>query len=275
MIERKVKEYYSDLGIGEWKRLVKNPFHQLEWKTTWHYLERYLPKKGLILDAGGGPGRYSIELAKRGYKVILMDLTQKFLEIAKRRAKRDGVLDRITFIEGSVEKLPFENESFDSVLCLGGVMSHLVKRNKRRKAASELVRVLKPGKPLFVSVIGRLHIPMLVTSKPEYYPEMLEDPDVFFRYCLNGDYFGEYGFAPAHFYDPEELEDEFKDKIKILKMVGLEGVFSPNPKAYNRVYKKKPELREVLWRLHLSTCEDPHIVAVSQHFMLVGKKRKG
>jgi hypothetical protein len=37
-----------------------------------HFLEKYLPKKGLVLDAGGGPGRYTIELAKKGYDVVLL-----------------------------------------------------------------------------------------------------------------------------------------------------------------------------------------------------------
>ena len=272
MIEKEVKGYYSSHTRREWGRLYRDPFHQLEWKTTWHYLERYMPKKGLILDAGGGPGRYSVELAKKGYRVVLFDLVPEFIETARKKARKEEVLDKIQFVEGTVERLPFEDNTFDSVLCLGGVMSHLVKKRKRMRAAEELVRVLKPGKPLFVSVIGKLDIPMLVTSKPDDYPEITEDPDVFFRYCTKGDYYGGYGFAPSHFYDLEELEGEFKDKVKILKMVGLEGVFSPNSKAYNRTYRKHPELREVLWKLHLSLCENPHIAAISQHFMLVGRK---
>ena len=37
---------------------------------------------------GGGPGRYTIELAKLGYDVVLLDLTPKLLEIAKRKIKK-------------------------------------------------------------------------------------------------------------------------------------------------------------------------------------------
>ena len=50
-------------------RLIKDPYHQLELDTTLHFLKKHLPKKGLILDAGGGPGRYTIELAKQGYSL--------------------------------------------------------------------------------------------------------------------------------------------------------------------------------------------------------------
>lgn len=36
-------------------KVKKRPYHKLEFKTTLHFLEKYLPKNGLILDAGGDP----------------------------------------------------------------------------------------------------------------------------------------------------------------------------------------------------------------------------
>jgi len=78
-----VKKHYTEYGAGEWERLTKHPYHRLEFDTTMHFLRKYLPKKGLVLDAGGGPGRYTIELAGLGYDVILLDLTLKLLEIAR------------------------------------------------------------------------------------------------------------------------------------------------------------------------------------------------
>ncbi len=272
MIEEDVKDYYEKLGIDEWNRLVKDPFHRLEWDTTWHYLEKYLPRKGLVLDAGGGPGRYSLELARRGYDVVLLDLTPRFLKMAKRRAKRRGLADKISFVEGSIENLPFDDNTFDAVLCLGGALNHLLKKRKRKKAERELVRVLKPGKPIFISVIGRLHVPMLACKRR--YLEMLKAPEVFLKYSITGDYEGGWGFAPIHMYDPEELVQEMKDLVKIDKLVGLEGVFSLDKENYNKLYRNK-RYREVLQKLHFALCEDPHIVAVSQHFMLIGKKPKG
>jgi hypothetical protein len=54
MTEKLIRKYYSEMGTGEWKRLIKDPYHRLEFNTTLHFLRKYLPKKGLILDAGGG-----------------------------------------------------------------------------------------------------------------------------------------------------------------------------------------------------------------------------
>jgi 2-polyprenyl-3-methyl-5-hydroxy-6-metoxy-1,4-benzoquinol methylase len=83
-----VIKLYSSSAQDEWKRLIKDPYHRLEFETTLNFLKKYLPPKGLVLDAGGGPGRYTIELAKLGYDVVLVDLVKENLEIAKRQIKK-------------------------------------------------------------------------------------------------------------------------------------------------------------------------------------------
>jgi hypothetical protein len=50
------KKVYSKQVLREWKRLTQDSFHRLEFETSMKFLEKHLPKKGLILDAGGGPG---------------------------------------------------------------------------------------------------------------------------------------------------------------------------------------------------------------------------
>ena len=74
MTEALVRDYYTDCVRREWRRLVKDAYHGLEFQTTLHFLEEHLPRKGLVLDAGGGPGRYAIELARQGYEVVLLDI---------------------------------------------------------------------------------------------------------------------------------------------------------------------------------------------------------
>jgi len=74
-----VKKYCDQHAEGEWKRLLHDPYRRLEFIVTMHFLDEYLPRKGVVLDAGGGPGRYGIELAKKGYDVVLFDLSPKCL----------------------------------------------------------------------------------------------------------------------------------------------------------------------------------------------------
>ncbi len=270
MTKKLVKKYYGEYGMKEWKRLAKDPYHRLEFDTTMHFLKKYLPKKGLIVDAGGGPGRYSIELAKAGYDVILLDLTPELLEIAKRKIQKEKVPDKVRILQGSIDNLSiFENNSFDAVICLGGPLSHIVSRKQRTKAISELVRVAKKNVPIFVSVIGRLG--MCINSINYLWYEMLEAPKVYRRYTIKGDYLGGYGFTPNHFYSPDELKKEFEAKSKVLEMVGLEGIFSTHKKRYNKIFKLK-KYNKILWETHLKTCTEPSIVGISEHFMIICKK---
>ena len=64
-----VRAAYSMSPAGEWDRLVSGAQSRLEYLITSHALQRHLPTPGdsaHVLDAGGGPGRYTIDLARRG-----------------------------------------------------------------------------------------------------------------------------------------------------------------------------------------------------------------
>jgi len=266
-----VKKHYAEYGLGEWERLSRHPYHRLEFDTTMYFLRKYLPEKGLVLDAGGGPGRYTIELAKSGYDIILLDLTPKLLEIAREQIENAKVENRVKqIIEGSIDELyMFEDDTFEIVICLGGALSHVLHEKQRQKAADELIRVAKDNAPIFVSVISRLAVCM--NTIVYLWPELETAPDVYRTFTTTGYYPGGTGFAPTHFYTPEELRKEFEGKAKILEMVGLEGMFSTHEKEYDEVYKMR-KYNEILWETHLKTCTDPSIVGISEHFLIICRK---
>lgn len=72
-----------------------------------------------ILDVGCGTGRHSIELAKRGYQITGIDLSESMLDHAKEKARQLDL--HIDFLRHDARDLPFRNE-FDLVimLCEGG-----------------------------------------------------------------------------------------------------------------------------------------------------------
>jgi len=72
-----------------------------------------------ILDIGCGTGRHAIELAKRGYQVTGIDLSEAQLKRAKEKAKEQGV--KVDFERHDARNLPFEGD-FDLaiMLCEGG-----------------------------------------------------------------------------------------------------------------------------------------------------------
>ena len=248
----------------------------MEYITTFHFIDKYLPKKGTVLDAGSGPGRYAIELAKRGYKVTLFDLAPENLEFARKKLQRLHLPGRASnFVEGSVEDLSaFPRGSFDAVLCLGGPLSHLMNVKERKKAVSELVRVAKVDAPIVVSVINKF--PMLLYELRGEHG--LRDPvgrRIFRRILKSGDYFGESLFTAFHGFMPEELRELFSiPSVRILEMAGLEGLAANNGADLNALAKRKS-----LWNMwleaHYATCTHPAVQAFSAHELLVAKKTKG
>jgi SAM-dependent methyltransferase len=239
---------------------------------TMHFLKKYLPKQGLILDAGGGPGRYTIELARRGYDIVLLDLVPEMLKTAKKKAGQAGVLKKISqFVESSTLDLSaFPNEKFDAVLCLGGALNHLLKIEHREKAAGELVRVTEEGAPLFVSVIGR--IGLLKTILIAFPHEM--------QYASHHWEIGDYtpglqgeGFTATHWFLPEELVSLFEKKdVKVLEIAGLEGLSSHHKRETNRLYKDQEKWK--MWtNILVNTCTHPSVVGSAEHFLLVARKK--
>jgi 2-polyprenyl-3-methyl-5-hydroxy-6-metoxy-1,4-benzoquinol methylase len=270
MTDTMVREFYTRQVRAEWRRLVQDPYHKLELNTTFHFLNKYLPPHGLILDAGGGPGRYTMELAKQGYDVTLLDATQANIEFAKRMLKRHGLQKRIRQITaGSIVDLSqFASGSFDAVLCSGGPLSHVIDSQQREQAISELVRVAKPGAPLFVSVISRLAVLIVILRESQAEIDMPH----FKLLCDSGDYLGERGFTACHFFLPEEFRQVFtRADIQILEMAGLEGISSQHIRELNHL--AKDEKRYQTWLdTHLQTCTYPSAVGISEHMLIVCRK---
>ena len=98
-----------------------------------------------ILDVGCGDGVFSIELAKRGYDIVGMDLSANSINYAKYFSKRSEV--KIDFLVGDACHFPFANESFDIILC-SEVLEHI---KDDEDVIKEISRVTKAGGFLFLT----------------------------------------------------------------------------------------------------------------------------
>ena len=97
--EEIVAKYYNKHCEYEEKRLFQDHYHMLEFIITFHYLKKYIPKEpSYILDCGCGSGTYAIVLAGMGHYVALVDISEKLLELAKKKFQRTGRMNRVLAI---------------------------------------------------------------------------------------------------------------------------------------------------------------------------------
>jgi ubiquinone/menaquinone biosynthesis C-methylase UbiE len=95
-----------------------------------------------ILDIGCGVGVTPCHIAKTfGCRIIGVDLREAMVQRARERAEREGVGERTEFRVADARELPFDDDVFDVVIC----ESVLAFVPDKEKAASEFVRVAKPG----------------------------------------------------------------------------------------------------------------------------------
>jgi len=69
-----------------------------------------------VLDLGCGTGIHAVTLTKSGYNVVGLDLSEKMLDIARRKAEREGLT--IKFMQGDMREIDFKEE-FDAVISVG------------------------------------------------------------------------------------------------------------------------------------------------------------
>ena len=92
-----------------------------------------------VLDVAAGNGMASLAAARRWCRVTSTDYVPALLQNGRARAEAEG--HPIEFIEADAEALPFDDNDFDVVISTFGVMF----TPNQDRAASELVRVCKPG----------------------------------------------------------------------------------------------------------------------------------
>lgn len=109
------------------------------------YLKPYIneSKGKKTLDAGAGTGRLSLKLFKAGADVTALDISTEMLALLKRKT------GKIETVEGELENMPFEDETFDMVFS----SLALVHLKKIEPFLDECYRVLKEdGKLILVNV---------------------------------------------------------------------------------------------------------------------------
>ena len=110
-------------------------------------------QKGRIIDVGCGAGGTGIVLAQAFPKceVLGIDLSQPLLDIARESARAVALNGRVKFEQTDVQRIPYEDDSFDVVINMN--MVHLVENPVAM--LNEIERILKPDGILFIADLKR------------------------------------------------------------------------------------------------------------------------
>jgi D-alanine-D-alanine ligase len=104
-----------------------------------------------ILDLCCGQGRHTLELARRGFRNLDgLDRSHYLIQKARDVAKSDGLNPK--FKEGDARKLPFQPDTFDTVLILGNSFGYFETLNDDLQVLKEVHNVLKPWGKILIDI---------------------------------------------------------------------------------------------------------------------------
>lgn len=128
-VYNKIAPHFSSTRYKPWPQVVK-------------FLEE-LPENSFVADVGCGNGKYLKYDEKSRHVMLGTDIAENLLKICKNRGCEVFTADSLI--------LPIKSEAFDHAISIA-VLHHFSNTNQRKRALKELVRIVRPGGKVLVTV---------------------------------------------------------------------------------------------------------------------------
>ena len=269
-IGRDVLSYYEN--YDEQGRLGRG-FGALEFARMQDLIGRFLaPPPGVVLDVGGGPGRYACWLAAKGYQVHLVDPVPKLIEQARAASAAQAECPLASIAVGDARSLPHGPSSADAVLLMGPLY-HLPEPEQRLAALLEAHRVLKPGGILVAKAINRFA--SLLDGICRGFVDDPEFVDIILRDLADGQHRGVPGtnryFTTAFFHRPDQLAAEVREsgfRRKGLFTVQGPAQFAPDLDARMADPARRAQLLDLIRLVE----EEQTLIGAASHLACIAEK---
>ncbi len=154
------RNWWEHLFNDDYLRTVPIPHPRVVQRQCDFIEQRFgLPRGATLLDVGCGLGVHAVELTRRGYLVVGLDLSLPMLSRAADEAQEHGF--KINFLHADMREMNFEG-AFDAVLCWGTTFGYF-DDDTNRLVVERLHQALKPGGLLLLDVVNRDYV---VASQP-------------------------------------------------------------------------------------------------------------
>lgn len=151
-----IEKHFDKGGLNEWDRLVRTPRDLVSLHIHTHYLREYIKSGANVLEVGPGPGRFTIELAKLGARISIVDLSSEQLKLNEQKIKEAGFEDAVLWRKKMdiIDLSEIPDNNFDATVCYGGPLSYVFEHAD--KALEEVLRVTEPRGYVFLGVMSSL-----------------------------------------------------------------------------------------------------------------------
>ncbi len=195
-MEKDVLKFYSGIA-PEYDKVFEAAFFNE--RPVREAVKKY--SKGRVLDMGCGNGRWQSTITEMKLDYVGIDINKDLLSIASQKVMGSLMLS-------DAAKTPFKNESFDTIICLFGVIAHLSKE-ERKNFCTEVSRLLKSDGTAIIAtgnhispfslpwmLIMRNHIEMRGNKTRVYNMTKKEFLDMFGNFKCNECRNYDYSFVP-------------------------------------------------------------------------------
>jgi SAM-dependent methyltransferase len=271
-VSQVVRDFYDSDVEREWRRLDE-PLCQIEFASTLRLVEKHFPAVGRVCDIGGGPGRYTMELARRGFRVTLVELSDGLLRRGQAALSDAGVSAERLLCGDACDLSGLPSAYFDAGLLLGPLY-HLVDQPKRLAALAELRRVLKAGSVAIVAYLNSWGILRCgVGDFPERYADLSFTRSLLGEKTFPGSLAG---FTECYWATPEAaLREVGEAGFELLTYCGAEGFAGGMRPMIERIAAEQPAAFRSLVLVGAETSELPQYRDATEHLHLVVRKPAG
>jgi SAM-dependent methyltransferase len=151
-VSRGLWDYLHDAGLARHydAGLADSPLAALDVA----FAEEHFTAPGWLIDLGCGTGRLLVPFARRGFRVLGVDLSEEMLRVAGEKAAAAGVT--VHRLQANVVELGcLRDGAFDYAVCLFSTLGMVAGAAERRRALGHVHRLLRPGGRFVLHVHNR------------------------------------------------------------------------------------------------------------------------